>query len=73
VFWEPLVFELPKAPGGSPWHRWIDAFLDSPDDITDWMQAPLVAGTTYRAEARSVVVLNAGLEPRRARPAWTLH
>jgi len=40
---EPLVFELPKAPGGSPWHRWIDAFLDSPDDITDWMQAPLVA------------------------------
>jgi len=37
------------------------------------MQAPLVADMTYRAEARSVVVLNAGLEPRRARPAWTLH
>jgi len=37
----------------------------APDDITDWMQAPLVADTTYRAEARSVVVLIAGLEPRR--------
>ena len=65
AFWEPLVFELPKAPGGSPLHRWIDAFLDSPDEITDWMQAPLVADATYRAEARSVVVLIAGLELRR--------
>ena len=58
---EPLEFELPRA----PWRRWIDTFLDSPNDIVDWHHAPAVAGPRYRAEPRSVVVLFTGLEPER--------
>jgi isoamylase len=62
---EPLDFELPSLARGAPypWRRWIDTFLDSPDDIVDWEQAPPVSGLTYRAEARSVVVLIGGVEP----------
>jgi isoamylase len=67
AYWEPLEFELPSAAddGRSPWHRWVDTFLDSPHDIVERAQAPLVPGHTYRAEPRSVVVLFAGLEPER--------
>jgi len=61
AYWEPLEFELPRA----PWRRWIDTFLDSPHDIVDWHHAPAVAGHRYRAEPRSVVVLFTGLEPER--------
>src|SRR6266849_6597579 len=37
AYWEPLEFELPLVANGGrhPWHRWIDTFLDSPDDIVD--------------------------------------
>jgi glycogen operon protein len=59
AFWGPLDFELPES-GGGPWRRWIDTALDSPQDIVPWESAPAVAGTTYRAEARSVVMLLAG-------------
>jgi isoamylase len=67
AYWEPLEFELPSAADGgrSPWRRWVDTFLDSPHDIVERAQAPLVPGHTYRAEPRSVVVLFAGLEPER--------
>jgi glycogen operon protein len=62
AYWEPLDFELPPLPGTrEPWRRWIDTSLESPCDIVDWEQAPLVTGTTYRAGPRSVVVLLAGL------------
>ena len=59
AYWEPLNFELPSlAPGDpEPWRRWIDTALDSPHDIAPWRAAPAVPPTTYRAEARSVVVL----------------
>ena len=59
AYWGPLEFELPPARGGpgSGWRRWIDTALDSPDDIVRWRSAPLVPGSTYRAEARSVVAL----------------
>ena len=62
-YWEPLHFELPPVPDGSdnPWRRWIDTALDSPLDIVPWQTAPSIPGYTYRAEARSVVVLFAGL------------
>ncbi len=64
AYWEPLEFELPAVAdcGRHPWRRWIDTFLDSPHDIVEWERAPLVAGHTYRAEPRSVVILFAGLE-----------
>jgi len=67
AYWEPLDFELPSPATGArdPWRRWIDTFLDSPNDIVEWEQAPPVSSETYRAEPRSVVVLFAGLEPKR--------
>jgi len=61
AYWEPLEFELPPVAGG-PWRRWIDTFLDSPQDIEDWERAPLVSGDRYRAEPRSVVLLFAAAE-----------
>ncbi len=59
AYWAPLDFELPPPTGhgGNAWHRWIDTALDSPDDIVDLAEAPPVNARTYRAEARSVVVL----------------
>ena len=59
AFWEPLDFELPPLDkgDGNPWRRWIDTAQDTPDDIVPWEKAPAVPGRTYRAEARSVVVL----------------
>ena len=70
AYWEPLEFALPPVANGArdPWRRWIDTFLDSPDDIVDWERAPAVPGHSYRAEPRSVVVLFAGLEPERQSP-----
>ena len=66
AYWEALDFELPpvEQAGGNPWRRWIDTALDSPHDIVPWQTAPVVPGCTYRAEARSVVVLCAGLGDR---------
>ena len=59
AYWEPLEFELPRASEGSgdTWCRWIDTALESPQDIVEWQSSPSVPGRTYRAEARSVVVL----------------
>lgn len=57
--WEPLKFELPLAGTHEvgPWHRWIGTALDSPHDIVEWENAPLVSAQTYRAGPRSVAVL----------------
>jgi len=62
-YWEPLDFELPQPDKSSenPWRRWIDTALNSPDDIVPWETAVSVPGYAYRAEARSVVVLFAGV------------
>jgi isoamylase len=61
AYWEPLDFELPPAgeKSGNPWRRWIDTAQESPNDIVPWEEASSVPGMTYRAEARSVVVLYA--------------
>ena len=60
AFWEPLEFELPPAAiGRGPWQRWIDTALKSPLDTVEWQAAPPVPGDTYRAAARSVVLLYA--------------
>ena len=55
TYWEPLEFELP--PARAPWGLWIDTFLPPPHDIVEWQSARPVAGNTYRAGPRSVVVL----------------
>jgi glycogen operon protein len=59
AYWDQLEFELPLADdiGLGAWRRWIDTSLESPEDIAPWQAAPLLLGSTYRAEARSVVVL----------------
>jgi len=61
AYWEALEFEIPPSASDNPqpWRRWIDTALDTPSDIVPWMEAPVVAGLTYRAEARSVVALYA--------------
>jgi glycogen operon protein len=63
AYWEPLDFELPPVDqaDSTPWRRWIDTALDTPHDIVPWETAPAVLDCTYRAAARSVVMLFAGL------------
>jgi isoamylase len=63
AYWDALEFELPAVGGrpGDRWRRWIDTALGSPEDIVAWQQAPSVDGYTYRAGARSVVVLFSGI------------
>ncbi len=61
AYWEPLDFELPTLKDGREnWRRWIDTAQDPPHDICEWNAEEPVMGTTYRAAARSVVVLIAG-------------
>jgi len=63
AYWEPLDFELPPATGGAGrWRRWIDTFLESPQDITPWQSTIELTAPVYRVGARSVVVLFRGLE-----------
>jgi len=59
AYWEALEFELPAQQDGDrqTWRRWIDTSLESPHDIQDWPTAVVIAGLTYRAGPRSVVVL----------------
>jgi len=61
AYWEPLAFELPSAATAADvWRRWIDTTLDPPQEIVEWQAAAPVAGLTYTAGPRSVVVLIAG-------------
>ena len=58
AYWEALDFELPILSGGTEnWRRWIDTALDPPREICEWNEEEPVVGTTYRAAARSVIVL----------------
>jgi glycogen operon protein len=64
AYWEPLDFELPLLSGGNKhWRRWIDTALDPPHEICEWNAEPEVPDGTYRARARSVVVLIADNRP----------
>ena len=67
AYWEGLQFEVPpvgQPPG--PWRRCVDTFLDSPDDICDWAEGPVVQGSTYLVQPRSVVLLAAKVPGRDA-------
>ena len=37
--------------------RWIDTYLDSPNDIVPWQDSVPISGSTYRVGPRSVVIL----------------
>jgi isoamylase len=64
AYWEPVDFELPPRPSGKPcsWRRWIDTSLDSPHDIAEWKLSPAISGASYKADARSMVVLFAAMK-----------
>jgi isoamylase len=68
AYWEPLEFELPPGGEGGAglWRRWIDTGIESPEDIVPWQAAPVWSGDTYRAAARSVVMLFAEIGPAEA-------
>ena len=59
AYWEPLTFELPPTPAldTSAWRRCIDTALESPDDIHQWAEAPMVQPSRYDVQPRSVVLL----------------
>jgi isoamylase len=61
--WEDLEFELPSIGSGdkSSWRRWIDTYLESPDDISDLVDAPEVQGSTYLVHRHSIALLLAGI------------
>jgi isoamylase len=65
AYWKALDFELPPLEDGgkNPWCRWIDTYLDSPEDIVEWQDSVPVAGSTYRVGPRSVVLLWAHVAP----------
>ena len=56
MYWDRLDFELPTIPG-RVWLRALDTSQPSPSDIADFGREPPVAGKTFPAEGRSVVVL----------------
>jgi glycogen operon protein len=58
AYWDSLDFALPAVIGAKgPWRRWIDTALDSPQDIVSWAAAEPIAGGSYHAGPRSVVLL----------------
>jgi glycogen operon protein len=58
AYWEALTFEIPAlAESEDTWRRYVDTYLDPPDDICDWTNAKSLAGSTYLVQPRSVVVL----------------
>ena len=58
AYWEPLDFELPSFDGShGSWRRCVDTYLDPPNDICGWADAPELQEPTYRSQPRSVVLL----------------
>ena len=55
-----IIYEMHVRGGLEAWRRWIDTALDPPHEIVEWNAAPPVPARTYRAGARSVVVLGGG-------------
>jgi isoamylase len=64
AYWEALDFELPPLHHiGAKWRRLVDTFLAAPEDICHRTVAPVVDGSVYRVEPRSVVLLFAIVDP----------
>jgi len=59
AYWEPLRFDLPPIPedGLGPWRRWLDTFLETPDDVCRPSNASVVTGSSYLVNPRSIVAL----------------
>jgi isoamylase len=63
AYWEPLAIELPPRADGphQGWHRLLDTYLESPDDICEGPELPPVKDETYLVQPRSLVILVARL------------
>ena len=59
AYWEPISFELPRIDQNkiNPWRRWIDSYLETPQDIVEWQSSASIPGYSYDAGPRSVIVL----------------
>jgi glycogen operon protein len=55
AYWEALEFEMPESES-TPWRRWIDTSLPTPDDIVAWESAVEIPPGRYRVPSRSIVV-----------------
>jgi glycogen operon protein len=62
AYWEALQFEVPGVPleASHGWRRWIDTSLESPEDVADWGEGPLLSQGGYLVQPRSLVALVAG-------------
>ncbi len=56
AYTEPLQFEIPPT-AVNQWRRCIDTFLESPEDILEWDDAPVVQARNYLVQPHSIVVL----------------
>jgi len=56
-YWESLKFDLPPNENGHRWHVLIDTSCESPNDIYDVLDAPMVMTKSYEVTARSVVIV----------------
>ena len=58
AYWEAFEFEIPALqPAPASWRRCVDTYLDPPDDVRSWADAPPLQGSACRVEPRSVVLL----------------
>ena len=59
AYWEPLIFELPPVheDESRSWRRWLDTSLQAPDDICEFLNAPLVKDSNYLLRPRSIAAL----------------
>jgi glycogen operon protein len=58
AYWEALEFEIPSLDRSlGSWRRCVDTYLDPPDDICGWTDAPSLEGPTYLVQPRSVFML----------------
>jgi isoamylase len=60
AYWEPLEFELPPWPAEKGWRRLLDTAQPSPDELHPLETAPLINGSLYLAQPRSLVILISG-------------
>jgi isoamylase len=59
AYWDVLEFHLPPTTGtGFEWHRLIDTYLPSPNDIAEGINLSGVPGFSYPVQPRSIVVLS---------------
>jgi isoamylase len=57
AYWEALEFDIPLLEPQGCWRRCVDTYLDPPDDIRRWADAPTLSGSACRVQPRSVVLL----------------